>query len=202
MPRKKTKQQIRAEITRKCDFLDKKVKEVRRIEDSFGVTKAQLVDLCRQYNELRLQDLVNVLVGHGLAFCPSCERLVRESDFNFFEESGTHVVTRNQYYDYEEPYHYKSYRCKKCNKGISADGTIREGWTESFIEMFATKRNHDLPAELVLLVEDSQLPDEPINIDDWSHFGSKLKHRFDGVKFFYVTGPGLDIHCWTVEKKR
>ncbi len=178
------------------------IKEVRHIEDTFGVTKAQLVQLCEQYNEQRLEGLVAALVERGLAFCPRCERLVREADFSFYEESGTHVVTRNQYYDYEEPYHYKSYRCKRCNKGIDGDGTVRQGWTKAFIEMFSTKRNHDLPSELLLMMEKSQLPDEPINVNDWIDFGSRLKHRFDGVKFFYVTGPGLDIHCWTVEPKK
>lgn len=202
MPKKKTQEQLRSEIMRKCDFLDKQMKEVRRIEDRFRVTKAQLIDLCARYNQQRLQELIAVLVERGLAFCPRCERLVRESDFTFYEESGTRVRTRNQYYDYEEPYHYKSYRCGRCNKGINGDGTKREGWTTEFIEMFATKRNHDLPSELLLLLEKDQLPDEPINVNDWIDFGSRLKHRFERVKFFYVTGPGLDIHCWTVEPKK
>lgn len=198
-----TPRQVRKQILDLSNALKAEITKIQEIESGFLTYKEELEKLIKQYNEVRLDRLINELVKKRLAYCPGCDKLVPENSFHFEERSGTHTVTRNTYYDYEEPYHYKYYECERCGKSINHnENGVREAWVREFKRQFSGAGRDKLPQELLLVLPNSVIPPEPIRFSDWDQWGSPYRERFEDVKHFYVRGPGVNADGWTIAKKR
>lgn len=201
-PRQRTTAQIRKDILGVTKRLEAEIERIKKIEDGFSAKKNHLEKLTREYNTARLDSLIRRMTAKNLAYCPHCCKLVPESSIRYEEKSGTHIVTRNQYYDYEEAYHYEHYVCK-CGRSLGFEkGGARATWIKLFKERFARSKKSELPQELLLVVPDNTLPPEPITIEGWYKWGSPHSQRFEGVQYFYVFGPGIDSSGWTIKKSR
>ena len=133
----------------------------------------QLVRLIREYNRERLHTLTDFLITKGLAYFSESRwqdgQLVKEAELHFVTKEGVEEVWRGgEYYSRTEMVPYKrttfehSARWPAGSNEVHEGISIRERWVSDFKDRFADTPNCDLPAWLLVAIDEDALPSKPI----------------------------------------
>lgn len=163
----------RAQISAQAEAVLSSRTKVDEAEAALTCQAEDLAKLVQQYNRERLYCIIEMLVSKGLAYFAenswSEGILVKEDQLSFETNTGVEEVWRgSEYYERLEMQAYsRTYLICRANgrtarSPASKGQTVRQRSTADFTKRLQNVRNKDLPGWLLVAIDTSNLPPEPM----------------------------------------